>query len=392
MPRDTENEDFDAMLPEIEDDNEAQMTRVLSEFDKTEDNVSLQIKIYRISTTANVKGQKEAFLFYADPSEFPILERVRDEYGSGIYRVRIYKTVGNSTQMVRAFDFQIEAKQTRVEAPRAPGSDMSVVLAAIEKQNQTMMAFMERMMERPAVQPQTIDPLAMMERTLSMAGSLAGLRPEPSQNVMTPDAMITLITKGMEIANTAKGSDSGGAGETNWMDLVKGFFASPLAESFAKSALPQPQAPVHQTQSFIPAPQIPPQQPPAPSMDETRALMLQQIITTLGNFSIQGTDPGAPVVLDWFFNNVPEAMIDALLQDATALDRLSEAFPVIRDRRGWFTAFLAEVQKAGAEPIFENERANNGSHGDTGRTGGGEGNPQSDAAPFNRDAPDRSTH
>lgn len=361
------NEIFEAET-QIERDNFGDEQAVIAAFGDDEDDVSWSINAYRIPKD----GGKDVALFREpDPRILlTIMDRLIN-YGTGNYRIVAYRNGKIYKKMI----YPVEAPPMKtIPENRNSNSDLALVLTAMREEQAATRALLERAMERPAPQAQTYDPMAMMERTLGMAASLAGIRPEQNQNVMTPDAMITLITKGMEIANTAKGSDSGGAGETNWMDLVKGFFASPLAESIAKSAIPQNPAP---TQSFIPAPQIQPQQP---SPQDAQAFMLQQIIETLGRYASQGTDPGAPQVLDWFFMNVPEAMIDALLREPNVLDRLGEAFPVIRERRGWFTAFLTEVHKASVEPVSENERPNS-VDGDTGRSGGGAGNPQSNETP-----------
>lgn len=379
MPRDTETDEIFETNSEIQDDNDALMQSVLAEFDKTEENVTLQIKVYRVAGGQNIKGQRERFLFYADPSEFPILERVRDQYGTGIYRVRIYKTIGNKTGLVRSFDFDIEAPEMRSQAPQNSHSDMGLVLAAIEKQNQTMMTFMERVLERPREIVPVIDPLAMMERTLGMAANLAGIRPDNAQqnNGMSPDSMISLISKGMELGAQATGNPIGEK-ETNWMSLIKDFIQSGALNSLMQA---QPQTipvavPQLNPQRLQQANAIPVQPSPITEQQNVQKQLFDVVIKQLVDFAKQGTDP--KTALPWFFDTVPMNIANGLLQDPMLIDRLSNAIPDVMTNRGWFTAFFNEVRNEMDADTDTNEQPNNtngNSRGDAGNTR----NPQSDA-------------
>lgn len=346
-----ENEEFLEEIAPVDRDNAMDESIVLAAMDGDAKDVRWMIRAYRIPED----GGKDVTLFtLSNPRELAnIVERLM-KYGTGKYRVLAYRNGQLYKKMI--YPVEVLEQSSQPQSNELTGA-LALMAQAMERSARENREFMERILTRQNQTPQISDPLAMMERTLAMAGSLAGLRPEPPANQMTPDAMISLIKSGMEISKAAGGnSEGGGSGETNWMDLIKAALQSPLAEKIGQGFSQPAPAPQNPNSQLRAAPQI--ETPPVPDMQQARAFMLQQVITTLGNYAIQGTDPAAPHVMNWFLSNVPEDMIDALLQEQNVLDRLGEAFPVIRDKRGWFTAFLAEVQKADAEPVTHERPAN----------------------------------
>lgn len=332
MSDDTDFEGFE----EIEQDAATEFESVLAGFDLTDSNVTYEIRVYRIASTENVKGQREKYLFSVTPTELPIFDRIRNEYGSGIYRIRVYEYQGRKPILKRAFDIDIEAPTIRSNNSTERPSEIGVVLSAIEKSNANVMALMERLLERPLVQThQAVDPMVAMERTLTMAASLAGLRQEPRDNGLGIEAMLGLITKGMELGQQAQGSSE----PKGVMDLI----AAALPTLLEKFQMPQLGTPQPQVQPLQHQPNQPmPQQPVSPAQ-----AYLVQIIQQLGEQAKQNVDVAQ--VAPWLDENVPPAMLGELLHDPLALDKLSTAFPVIRDHRGWFTALFNELRK-GPDP------------------------------------------
>jgi hypothetical protein len=351
MARDTENEEFFGETDDLEGDTSAEFERVLSGFDMTDSNVTYEIRVYRIASTENVKGQREKYLFSVSPTELPIFDRIRNEYGTGIYRIRIYEYQGKKPILKRAFDIEIEAPTVRQTTTERP-SEIGVVLSAIEKSNANVMALMERLLERPQQnQIQTYDPMAMMEKNLSMLSSLAGLRQEPRDNGLGVEAMLGLITKGMELGQQAQGSSE----PKGVMDLIAAALPT-LLEKFQMPAMTPTQP---QTQPI----QHQPNQPPPQQMPNPAQAYLVQIIHQLGQQAKQKVDVAQ--VAPWLDENVPPAMLGELLHDPLALDKLSEAFPVIREERGWFAALFNELRKGpeGQDDLGpRNEPAGTGTH------------------------------
>lgn len=364
MAKATENDEIEVEYSEIENDNDAEMQSVLAEFDKTEENVKLQIKVYRVAGGQSVKGQRERFLFYADPSEFPILDRVRDTYGSGIYRVRIYKTVGNRTALVRAFDFDIEAPEHKTSPVNNHNSDLAMVLTAMREEQAATRALLERAMERPREERVGIDPFAMMEKTLGMAASLAGLRSDQSPAGLSVESMMALITKGMEIGQQASGNGGGVEPKGAW-DAIVAAFNSPLVTDILSRQLTPPTP-----QNEMPRPAIPSTAMPIhpvgqqPQQIPPVAAFFAQIVGQLGEQAKRNIDVAQ--VAPWLYENVPPAMLGEILNDPMALDRLSEGFPAVREHRGWFAALLSELRKETGD--FADGL--DGVDGDTGRDSG----------------------
>ncbi len=91
--------DFDD-ITELQDDIDAQLDSVVSEFGDEEIN-STKIKFYK--TVRNI-GKME-WLFDCTPSELPVMQRLRDEYGGGKYEARLY--FGAPIKLKRKFEILI---------------------------------------------------------------------------------------------------------------------------------------------------------------------------------------------------------------------------------------------------------------------------------------------
>jgi hypothetical protein len=354
MPQDTEFEEIDGITSSIDDDNDAQMQRVLSEFDATDENVSLQIKVYRISTTTNVKGQKEKFLFYADPAELPLLEKIRDQYGSGIYRIRIYKTVGKKTEMVRAFDFEIEAAAIIQQPERQNAqSGMSEILAEIREQNKQTMQFFERVFERREERPQTpvINPMEMMQQTLEMAASLAGLRGNqaPAPSGPSPSDMMGLIKMGMEISE-----NSGPSAKSGPMDIIGRLLTPEVLQTIFQQ---QPTPQMHNIPPGIQMNNAPQMRNPQPSIP-----WQMQLISELVPQLVAAAQRNADVTegAEWLLSKLPPDLAEQVLSDKEFLPKLEVGVPQIVPYHGWFAATLDTARKLLTDDELRGDNPNPG--------------------------------
>ena len=383
MAKATETEEISFEQTEIEEDNDAEMQSVLAEFDKTEENVKLQIKVYRVAGGQSVKGQRERFLFYADPSEFPILDRVRDTYGSGIYRVRIYKTVGNRTGLVRSFDFDIEAPEPKSAPVNSNSSDLALVLSAMREEQAATRALLERAMERPREEMRVgFDPMVMVEKTISMASNLAGLKSDKSSG-LSVENMMALISKGMEIGQQSAANGGGDGGSKGIMDIIDSALRSPLvSDILSRQLTPAPPGfnPGAGPMNFQPQPQTSmPIVPVNPASPQTAIpptnVFFAQIVSQLGEQARRGIDVAQ--VVPWVDAHVPAAWVGEILNDPLTLDRLSGGFPIVREFRGWFAALLNELRQRDSEDFDEH---GGGSLDDPGRDTGNSRDAQNHAS------------
>lgn len=329
MPKDTVlNADIEEIEFEdrtaIDDDNDNVEQTIINEFGDSAKDIRWHIKVYRIASQG--RGD-EPYLFTCDPSDLPIDDRLRDEYGSGKYRARVYK----NNVLYRRFDIAVEKTNAAPRAVANPNTDLGAVIAdAMAKQSAMLMGMMQAFMTRQApvaAAPAYSDPFDVMSKTVTMVTTMMG-----SQN-NRPDPM-EYFTKGIEIAAQFSG---GGGGETGALDLVKEFIKSPVAAAIADGTLkrrprqtpdanvrPQPQAqPVRQQ-----APALPP--------------MLAPYASELAVFVKAAARSSAPelyadMLLDGTF---PDIFVKQLLDNDAALDQLGGAVPQVTQYKDWFKSVI----------------------------------------------------
>lgn len=311
----------------IDRDNAIEEQEILSSLDIDPKDVRWLISAFRIPKD----GGKDIGIFrLTNPRDLSnIMDRLQ-KHGTGDYRVIVYRNGKIFKKLIYPVEVLMEEKTTQ---STGGNSDLALVLTAMREEQAATRALLERAMERPQQAISVADPMAMMRETLSMAASLAGLRQEPRENGLGVEAMLGLITKGMELGQQAQGTSE----PKGVMDLIAAVLPTVLEKL---STLQLPAQPTVQ-----PGPQTPPsipQQTYAQTVPPAQAYLVQ-IIQSLGEQAKQNIDVAH--VAPWLEGNVPPAMLDELLHDPLSLDKLSTAFPVIRDHRGWFTALFNELRR-----------------------------------------------
>lgn len=308
----------------IDRDNAIEEQEILSSLDIDPKDVRWLISAFRIPKD----GGKDIGIFrLTNPRDLSnIMDRLQ-KHGTGDYRVIVYRNGKIFKKLIYPVEVLMEEKTTQ---STSGNSDLALVLTAMREEQAATRALLERAMERPQQAISVADPMAMMRETLSMAASLAGLRQEPRENGLGVEAMLGLLTKGMELGQSAQTINE----PKGIADLL--FAALPtVLEKFATMQIPptitQPQTP----------PSIP-QQTQAQTVPPAQAYLVQ-IVQSLGEQAKQNIDVAH--VAPWLEGNIPPAMLDELLHDPLSLDKLSTAFPVIRDHRGWFTALFNELRR-----------------------------------------------
>lgn len=338
-PDDRENEDTEAMI--------------LAEFGQSPDNVAWSVKVYR----AAQKGEPEPYLFTCSPNEFPIIDKLRDEYGTGKYRVRVF--VNNRVH--KYFTVSVEARRTATApvAP-APAPVSDGLAAALERQT----ALLERLINQrntPVPQVNTLEMITGVLGAISQVKNLFGPATPPG-----PENAIELFMKGIEAAKELGGGERG---STGLMDIVRDLLKSPIVEKMIEGAaaninvphtapalplqpgigeIPQP---IVSTQQ--PPPQAPTQQPPtngdaihqqAPSPEnDPRLIGMVHNIRYLATKAAANAD--VELYADWVLDNVPRDLLAQMIADPNALATLSAAVPEARPYVGWFGQLLALVKE-----------------------------------------------
>lgn len=345
---DTEYQD----ISELQADIDSTIAGITAEFDADENAVDYLIKVYRIKE----KTGKMAWLFNITPDELPIMDRLRDEYGSGLYRTRIYK----NKKLYRTLGYEIEASRTArmnylSQAPENKTSEITLLINALQSQQTAQLnQLKELMMQFAGRQASPINPMEMMS---SMMNAMIQMKTfmTPATNtapVMGVEKYMEMFLKGIEISKDI----GGGGGETNLLDvvrdLVKSDWISKAIDATAAQSAPQPPPAPH----TLPAPggikQSPVSQPPVNKTpgDETvlKSMMIRNYVGQLVERAERDSDPElyAAFILD----NVPEELIKEYIVREDLIAELSKINPKVSEHVDWFMELREAINS-----MFEND-------------------------------------
>lgn len=334
----------------IDDDDqsvaaESALEGLLSEFSGSGDAI---VNVYRQIDGAN----NIAFLFKTTPTEMrggEIMEKLRDSYGSGDYRVHVregHRIVGNKGFSVEA------AAVAEVAAVKDNSSDMmAMMMAQMNNQQALMITAIEAFGNRTP--PATPDPAAQQ---LAMVQILATLKeiatPATPQNA---DDGVERLIQGITLAQKLGKGD----GETNTSDiLMEGLrqFAPAIAQATTQGLAAQgvPGAPG--------APQLapPPQGEPTP---EQAAMFQQTLLRTQLKFLVKNAQEGRNPELyaELLLDQVGEEKLLEFIGAPDAMDKLIALVPEVETVRPWFERMRVVILELTAP---ENADHNEGSEGE----------------------------
>lgn len=322
-----------------------------------ENEIGLIIRVYRIRTGPDgtaIKGAKEVFLFDVVPSEMPVLTRLRDQYGSGLYRTRVYR----QGRVYAQWDHWVEAPAKVAGTSEPPKPELSSLASALSQMQQQQMEFMERVMARfgnPSQQTlgQPIDPIAMLDRAISL---VKGLIPPPAQGG-TMDQSVTMLLKGIELAQQV----SKGDGETNLYDLIKVGIENIGGFGEALKAMQTTSLPAAPARPAIPA-KTPPSRPQSPTaqpattqangQEQPQVSNMMDQAKQLVSFLLPKAIANKPpeIYADYLLEELPDGAIVALGNTPNLLDQMCFAFPDIAPYRDWFAQLLDALLIAVDDP------------------------------------------
>lgn len=319
----------------IQGDIDEQEAQIEEEFDASKDEVTWLIKIYRVvEGTANMN-----WLFNCNVDELKgglsgkksVIERLRDDYGTGIYRARVYK----NRQLYRTLTYPIEAP--KLPEPVQIPSEITAIQATMQQQNEMLSGLIERITTSPMQQNQG----SMIEMMQGMTTIMLQMKElsnnnQPQNNIGVDD-MIKLISLGAEVKE--------GTGETGIMDIVKSFIQSPIAEKVIEAAENPAEIPQHAMPQGQPATQVINQNPQVKQQMDPIVGLIQVYILPLISKAKKGSDPAlyADVILD----NVDDKNFLLMVVNNPSIEQvLCSYHPEIKQYWPWFAQVIDEIKHA----------------------------------------------
>lgn len=328
----------------LQENIDAQLSEMFEQFGGDENDAQFKINIYRVQEGRGELG----YCFSCVPSELPILDKIRDDYGPGKYEIRVYEKT-DKTRLKKRTKLVIEKAQKKpvvaVPAQQNTGELKEVITAMMNMQQKSMEQFQQLMLARQSVQPPAapaIDPMQMITGMVTAMSQLNGMMPRPEASGM--DQFI----KGIEVAKELAVESSGG--EKGMADVLINMakeFGQPIMQMVNKMDS-MPAQPV-QPGSQSPTPQLPPQ-PVQPTQENDPMFMLKMQLKMLVNKAAANADPA--LYADLILDSMPEAQIREFLGQPNLREFLTELNPAVLNYWPWFEQLQAEVL-AGLTPAPE---------------------------------------
>jgi hypothetical protein len=324
-------------ITELMGDVDSELDQVTSEFGKDKNDVQLKIKLHRVLER---KGERE-WLFDILPSELPIMDRVKDEYGGGKYEASLFK----NGKLFRKFNFNI-ANPRASFVPKSNSSDINTLVSLLNAQEEKRFNQLKELMisNKPA------PPFNMMEMMTGMVALMVNMKNLlPSSVASNSSGDIELLLKGMEIMKEFSGGGEGK--ETNMMDIIKELIKSPLLEKAIEGASAVvSNIPTNAVNPALakPAADIPPQTTGDSSMNPIIKSYLNQLIKKAASNS----DPElyAAFILD----NVPESTVREYLLRDDLMAVITSVNPQAAQYSEWFSELKNNITEILNDNLPEN--------------------------------------
>jgi hypothetical protein len=331
-------------ITEMEKTIDEELNSIFSEFGGDDRDVVFKIRVSRVMKDV---GQEE-ICFYCMPQELPIFDRIKNEYGPGMYKITVFK----NNLKFRNRSLNIAKPATISPAPATNNNaDLTALFAGMAEMQKQQMEQFQRMMEmnRPAAAP--VPQTSLTELIAAMSG-LQGMMPKPAEN-----GNMEMLFKGMEIMKDFAG-DSGGGREKGLYDMLieaAKTFGGPIVEMAKNAApmLPPGAGPV--PPGALPAGTViysPPGQPgqlnpppttaqPEPSEAEQMNLILTMQINNLVGKAAAGADPA--LYADLILDSMNEVQIREFIGQPDLKGFLISVNPQVETLWPWFEKLQSEV-------------------------------------------------
>lgn len=349
------------------------------------------IRVSRVPVEQMRAGQskgsiKGAFLFTTEADRYTfdeLLTRLRDEYGTGSYRITGVRSGQRGLAFNRIVDVERVASVV-TPATVAASSEMAAIVsqmaALMERQTQQMAEILRPVVTAPVAAP--VDPMEQFKQMLQLAAMMKSAFSGP---VIAPPDLLTEIERFKKLSEIFKGGGSlDGDGEATGMGVfgkMIDVFGPPLVDAVKSGQirLPTPTATGRHpstlpwrdgvpgvSQGPLPgmasgsAPRTAPATAPAPEMEHEKTPVLSPVdqyrrsqVLRLSAFADSGANPDqiAATIID----SVSETELDALeplAYNENAVNEMIVLAPECERHRAWFETFRLALH-AGFEEMME---------------------------------------
>lgn len=334
--------------PEIEEapdlESHDPLEKLLTAFDADEAGKNYTARVYRLDG-ASKNGMAQPYLFTLTPEEvIGVQDKLRDEYGTGQYLIRIFRDGKFSTQV----SYQIEAPPKTAATAAAPNSVTEVMSAVRE-----MLAEFreEHRRTQPVVPAAPVDALTMLEKVFTLQAAMQNSQRQIEPAANGGEKMIEVLIKGMELgqstANGGAGSDSMGA---ILLEIAKQPGVGEKLVDVMTSVM---------AGRGVPALPPPTPRPGAPATAKNPMLEMLQFLAQHAN---KRSDPG--LYAEYFLDNVPPDICAQLLAlpNADLIAQMTGMVPDIGKQPEWFNQFIDAARRL-TEPEGDSERDGGKSNG-----------------------------
>jgi hypothetical protein len=321
-------------LTDMQDDIDAELQSVFAEFGGDPLDTKLEIKIKKVEP----KTGKTAHCFNAVPSELPLTERIKDEYGPGIYEIWVYKNGYRHKKQELRIASQQKKPLDKVMAENK--QDVAVIVSTMmEQQRESMRQLQDMLTRQQTVSPAPAsDPVGMMSAMMAAMVQMKDfLQPAQSGDNMN------MFLKGLELAKDFVG----GGAEKNFNDTLVTLakeFGPPLLNMATKeqktkidTQLHKPAQPTGSSQ-----PQLTGTQPMTETTDPNAAAFKMQVDMLVSQAGA-GKDVG--IYADLIADNVPAEQIQAFITRSDMIEYLTQFNPQVPQYREWFENLRGELQE-----------------------------------------------
>lgn len=354
-PVDIDDADFSDFNREPTED-ELEFQKFRDEFKQS--NEYAKVSCYRQPTTSDGRpGQKSlTFLFESGVEEFSFSQlagRLRDEYGSGTYRIQL-RDKGGVLKMNRAI--AIEApKNTDIVANPTTGIMESFSRAMAEQQNRT-----EALIREISGPRNPVDFIDQFSKLAIAVGPILASMGIGQNNQPAPKTLVEQLTEFKMIKELfGGGDDEAMGGEANLYSLlgetIKAF-GGPLAAALAAGAKAgdlDPDGLATTGHIALPAPET-----EKVMTEEKHKMEMRKNIHILIQNAKTGIPPASFALI--LVNNTPDEKQDALwdfISSETCVDEIIKIEPAAARYKEWFSNLRDEVINLLSDPESDDENS-----------------------------------
>lgn len=369
---------------DLRGDQDKALDDIINEFEAAEDNITYRASICKVPDGYK-KGGKEEWCFDVDSAEVTGMRlKMRDVFGPGIYRVRVFK----NKKQVRQFDYHIAKPAGTAGVAAHDNPALSAIVENMREQGNQIRALTERLLQGPARTEQIAPPVSPIEMFREFSTIFANMR---GPQVQQQDTSLETFMKAAEFARDMQGGSGGG--DEGWSGIVKALITSPNAGDIVQAFVsnrsgnrqmqrrpmlngPQRQSMPMGGQHFVPQQNNTNDIPQPVTGNDPHSLgdQLQSNIRYLIGKAEKNADPG--LYAEWLLDNTAQNIIVPMMQNPGTLDQLQAAFPRLAMHRPWFEELIASAN----DMIAGNQGEQNGNAGATQHfdvNAGGDGGDQS---------------